>query len=154
MGKLTGKKAAFVDEYTIDMNQTRAAIRAGYSSKTAASAASRLMKDPAVKAAIDEWRARRHAERTADAEEVIEFWTAVMRGEITEATPIYIGGGEQDMKETAPAIRDRIAAAKELGKLYSLDKGISREDEQESGVRAFLDAVRPAERDVAETFDE
>lgn len=35
MGKLTNKQARFVDEYMIDLNATQAAIRAGYSKKTA-----------------------------------------------------------------------------------------------------------------------
>ena len=35
MAKLTPKQKAFVDEYLIDLNATQAAIRAGYSTKTA-----------------------------------------------------------------------------------------------------------------------
>ena len=42
---MTPKQAAFVDEYLIDLNATQAAIRAGYSEKTAEFQASRLLKN-------------------------------------------------------------------------------------------------------------
>lgn len=46
---ITDKQKRFVREWLVDMNGTRAAIRAGYSEKSAAQTASRLMKDPAVR---------------------------------------------------------------------------------------------------------
>lgn len=49
----------FVDEYLVDLNATQAAIRAGYSPKTAYSMGQRLLKDVEVQAAIQEARARR-----------------------------------------------------------------------------------------------
>ena len=45
MSKLTAKQQMFVDEYLVDLNATRAAIRAGYSEKTAEFQASRLLKN-------------------------------------------------------------------------------------------------------------
>lgn len=50
MGTLTAKQKRFVQEWMVDLCGTRAAIRAGYSEKSAANTASRLMKDPAVQA--------------------------------------------------------------------------------------------------------
>lgn len=47
---ITDKQKRFVREWLVDMNGTRAAIRAGYSEKTAAQTASRLMKMPEVQA--------------------------------------------------------------------------------------------------------
>lgn len=52
-GKLTDKQAQFVHEYMIDRNGTQAAIRAGYSVKTAQMQASRLLSNAMVRAAID-----------------------------------------------------------------------------------------------------
>lgn len=48
--RLGEKQKRFVREWLVDMNGTRAAVRAGYSEKSAANTASRLMKDPAVQA--------------------------------------------------------------------------------------------------------
>lgn len=51
-GSLTAKRLAFVDEYLVDLNATQAAIRAGYSAKTAIVIANQLMAVPEIKAAI------------------------------------------------------------------------------------------------------
>jgi phage terminase small subunit len=50
--KLTAKQQRFVDEYLIDLNATQAAIRAGYSEKTAYSIGEENLKKPDIKAAI------------------------------------------------------------------------------------------------------
>lgn len=53
MSTLTHKQSAFVAEYLVDMNATQAAIRAGYSKKTAQEQSSRLLSNVKVRAAID-----------------------------------------------------------------------------------------------------
>ena len=52
--KLSPRQATFVNEYIIDSNATQAAIRAGYSEKTAGQHASRLLKDVKIQAAMQE----------------------------------------------------------------------------------------------------
>lgn len=52
--QLTQKQRRFVQEYAVDLNGTKAAIRAGYSSKTARAIASENLQRPAVKNAIKE----------------------------------------------------------------------------------------------------
>lgn len=60
MNDLTPQQQRFVEEYLIDnSSQTKAAIRAGYSIPSATVSASRLMKDPRVRAAIEEGQAER-----------------------------------------------------------------------------------------------
>ncbi len=56
---LTAKQERFAAEYLIDMNRTQAAIRAGYSAKTAYSTGQRLLKNVEVLAAIQEGQAKR-----------------------------------------------------------------------------------------------
>lgn len=53
---MTPKQEAFVREYLIDMNATRAAERAGYSAATAKQAGSRLLSDVDIRAAIERQR--------------------------------------------------------------------------------------------------
>ena len=58
---LTNRQRRFVDEYLIDLNATQAAIRSGYSAKTAQEQASRLLSNVMVHAAIsDRMKAREH----------------------------------------------------------------------------------------------
>lgn len=49
---LTAKQERFVQEYLVDLNATQAAIRAGYSARTAYSMGQRLLKNVEVQAAI------------------------------------------------------------------------------------------------------
>jgi hypothetical protein len=50
----TAKQQRFVEEYTVDFNATQAAIRAGYSERTAYSQGQRLLKDVEIDAAIQQ----------------------------------------------------------------------------------------------------
>lgn len=59
MAKLRDKQRRFVDEYLIDLNATQAAIRAGYSVKTANEQGSRLLANVSVQTAIAEKMADR-----------------------------------------------------------------------------------------------
>lgn len=53
---LTAKQARFVQEYLVDLNATQAAIRAGYSEKTAYSQGHDLLKKPEITVALDDAR--------------------------------------------------------------------------------------------------
>ncbi len=53
MARLTQKQKRFVDEYLIDLNATQAAIRAGYSSKTAYSIGEENLRKPDIRAYLD-----------------------------------------------------------------------------------------------------
>ena len=59
MAKLTIKKQCFVNEYLIDLNATQAAIRAGYSAKTADQQGSRMLANVKVQQEISEAMAKR-----------------------------------------------------------------------------------------------
>lgn len=50
--QLSPRRQRFVDEYMIDLCQSKAAARAGYSDKTARAQASLIMRDPIVQAAV------------------------------------------------------------------------------------------------------
>lgn len=51
--KLTWKQRAFCREYVVDLNATRAAIRAGYSKRSAQQIGSQNLRKPAVKERIE-----------------------------------------------------------------------------------------------------
>lgn len=71
MADLTPKQAKFVEEYLIDLNATQAAIRAGYSAKTAQEQSSRLLSNVMVSAAIAAARAERSERTRIDADWVL-----------------------------------------------------------------------------------
>lgn len=108
------RQQRFCDEYLIDCNAVQAAIRAGYSPKTARFAAEWINErnpqkptskfNAEMKAYIDAKLEAMHNAKTADAQEVLEYLTSVMRGE---------------HKEQA---KDRIKAAELIGKRYGMFK--------------------------------
>ncbi len=70
--KLTPKQAAFVAEYMIDRNATQAAIRAGYSKKTAGQIGDENLKKPDIRAAIDAGLAKLSGRIEISAERVLK----------------------------------------------------------------------------------
>lgn len=119
---MTDKQKKFCDEYLIDCNATQAAIRAGYSPKTAKSIGQENLTKPDLKNYIDAHLEQLHSEKTADAQEVLEYLTSVMRGEQKEQTLVLCGDGMQEIEEIDIAAKDRLKAAELIGKRYGLFK--------------------------------
>ena len=69
--KMTPKQAAFVAEYLVDRNATQAAIRAGYSKKTAGQIGDENLKKPEIRAAIDAGLAKLSGKIEITAERVL-----------------------------------------------------------------------------------
>lgn len=117
---MNAKQRKFCDEYLIDCNAKQAAIRAGYSEKTAYSIGQRLLKNVEVKAYLDEQLELLHNQKTADVQEVLEYLTAVMRGEHREQTLQLVGDGVQEITDIAVGARERLKAAELIGKRYGM----------------------------------
>ncbi len=124
---MTEKQKIFADEYLIDLNATRA-YRVAYPSvkkdETARANASRLLTNANVKKYIDDRLEEIHNEKTADAREVMEYLTAVLRGESTSEEIVVEGLGdgmsEARTMEKRPSEKDRLKAAELLGKRFGL----------------------------------
>lgn len=118
--ELTEKQRAFIDEYIIDMNATQAAIRAGYSEKTAYSQGQRLLKNVEIFSAIQDRMNEKSNDRIAKQDEILEFLTAVIRGEVSEPVAIMDGAGRQRIEQLLPNVQTRRSAAVDLGKRYAM----------------------------------
>ena len=70
MARLTGKQQRFVEEYLVDLNATQAAIRAGYSPKTAEAIGYENLRKPQISEAIEKARAA-ISERTGITQEMV-----------------------------------------------------------------------------------
>lgn len=120
---MTDKQRKFCDEYLIDLNATRA-YKSAYpyvkSEGAAMSGASRLLRNVKVKTYIDEQLEKISSEKIADAKEVMQYLTSVMRGEQQEAVLKGIGMGEQVIADIDVSAKERLKAAELLGKRYGL----------------------------------
>lgn len=120
MSKLTLKQKRFADEYIISANATAAAIKAGYSKKTARSIGQENLTKPDIKAYIDERFEKLESEKIATQEEVLQYLTSIMRGDQQEKTLISVGEFGQKIVDIDVGAKDRIKAAELLGKRYRL----------------------------------
>lgn len=116
------KQKKFADEYLIDCNATQAAIRAGYSPKTAKQVGQRLLTNVDLSTYIEQQLEQIHNEKTADAQEVLEYLTAVMRGEHTEQVLRLVGEGVQTIDNMEVSAKDKLKAAELIGKRYGMFK--------------------------------
>lgn len=124
MAKLTDKQQRFCDEYLIDLNATQAAIRAGYSKKTANRIATENLSKLVIKDYIAARMAEKESELIADQNEVLKYLTSVMRGESESEIVVVEGTGdgcsEARAMQKAPDEKERLKAAELLGKRYGL----------------------------------
>lgn len=122
--KLNKRQQAFCEEYLIDLNGTQAAIRAGYSSKTAYSIASELLKKPEISDYIAELLDRAKNKRIADATEVLEYLSGVLRGQSQSEVVVVVADGDfctrAEKVKKAPDEKEKLKAAELLAKRYGL----------------------------------
>lgn len=120
---LNERQKAFADYYIQTGNATEAAIKAGYSEKTARSIGAENLTKPDISAYIKERLDEQSNKRVADANEVIEFYTAVMRGEV------------KDQFGLDASLSDRLKAGDALMKRYAVT------DNGSKGIIEKLDKV-------------
>ena len=120
--KLTIKQQRFADEYIISGNATDAAIKAGYAKKAAYQQGAENLKKPHIKTYIAERLEAINSAKIADQEEVLQYLTAVMRGE-TESTVVVVEGDGDGVSRARlfdknPDEKEKLKAAELLGKRY------------------------------------
>jgi phage terminase small subunit len=111
-GRPTGREKAFIAEYLVDLNGCQAAIRAGYSAKSAPKMAYLILKRPRVRAAIAEAQAPRLAAINMRAEDVLHELSAVARGNVFD----YMRPGRdgEPIIDFSGVDRERTAALAEI----------------------------------------
>lgn len=118
--KLTAKQQRFCDEYLIDLNATQAAIRAGYSEKTAKQIGQENLTKPDIKNYIQERMEQKEKELIADQNEVMKYLTAVMRGQTKAHVLARDDIGAERVIQKPPDEKERLKAAELLGKAHTL----------------------------------
>lgn len=121
---MTEKQKRFCDEYLISLNATQAAIKAGYSKKTAGVIGDENLKKPYIREYLDKRMAEKESQLIADQDEVLKYLTAVLRGESKSEEIVVEGIGDgcseaRTMKK-APSEKDKLKAAELLGKRYGI----------------------------------
>ena len=114
---MNDKRKRFCDAYLANgCNATKAAIEAGYTEKAARGTASCLLKNPEVRDYIGAQNEAVHNAKIADAGELFEFWSAVMRGD--EKETVVASNGK--VVEVPASMQNRIRASELRGKALNL----------------------------------
>ena len=124
VAKLTAKQQRFCDEYLIDLNATQAAIRAGYSARSAKQIGEQNLTKLDLKSYIEARMAEKEAALIAGQDEVLKYLTSVLRGQSRASVVVVENVGDSMSEarelEKAPDEKERLKAAELLGKRYGL----------------------------------
>lgn len=145
--RLNNRQKAFADFYIECGNATRAAEKAGYSSRTAYSIGNENLKKPEIMEYIKERTTPTVQKRIASGDDVLRFFTRVMEGREKDVT-----------------VSDRITAGREILKrdiadkkleieLLKLEDKLGKADDESDLDDALLDALNHAATDVWENSD-
>ena len=117
---LSDKQKRFCEEYIVDSNATQAAIRAGYSERTANEQGARLLAKDSVKSYIKELMDEAKDDTIASAEEVMQYLTAVIRGKSRSHVLARNDLGAEYILEKPPDEKERLKAAELMGRRHQL----------------------------------
>lgn len=107
--KLTPKQKRFCEEYLKSGNATEAAKKAGYKETSCRVIAAENLSKPAISAYIKRRLDEQEAALVADANEVLQFYSAVMRGEVKDQ--FSMDASLSDRLKAADSLAKRLAAA-------------------------------------------
>lgn len=132
---MTPKQKKFCVEYLIDLNGTQAAIRAGYSKKTANRIANQLLSKLDVRNYIKDLRAKYFKKGIMSAEEVEYRLSKAGRGELKEEVVVIEGvgdgGSEARIVRKHLSARDQLKALELMGKRHRFfDTTDSKSDDE------------------------
>lgn len=130
--KLTPKQKRFCEEYLKSGNATEAAKKAGYKEKAAHSMGAENLRKPAISAYIKRRTDEQEAALVANSNEILKFYTAVMRGEV------------KDQFGMDASLSDRLKAGDSLMKRYAAasDRNRTTMEKLDSMLKEFQDAVK------------
>ena len=114
---ISEKQKRFADYYIETGNAEESAKRAGYSAR---GNTSKLLHNTTIRQYMDEKIAKKDIERIAKQDEVLQYYSAVMRAELKEPVLVLDGDGTQRIEYLPPSIATRNKAAEQLGKRYAL----------------------------------
>jgi phage terminase small subunit len=118
------RQRRFVEEYLVDLNATQAAKRAGYSARSAASRGSKLLRNPAVAAAIEKAQAKRAQRTRVSADRVVTELAKVAFGDPRRL--FSWGPGGVELRESSELTEAEAALVSEVSETRTAAGGTRR----------------------------
>ena len=107
MEKLTAKQARFVSEYIIDFNATQAAVRAGYSEKTAYWIGTENLRKPEIEKAIKKHQDKASKRNETTVDTIDEMHKAAYRVAEDQGQPSAMTQAAQNLAKLHGLIVDK-----------------------------------------------
>ncbi|MFM0761314.1 terminase small subunit [Streptococcus suis] len=143
------KQRKFIDEYIICGNATEAALKAGYSKKTAGQIGEQNLKKLEIKSAIAERMKQLESSKVATAIEVLQILTSVLRQELAEeVVTLNPATGEYVTVHKKPSIAEVIKAAGELLKRYPIQEQLEKIKQENELLRLKIETIRGIQSDT------
>lgn len=156
--KLTERQRRFVEAFIETGNAAEAARRAGYSKKTAYSIGNENLKKPEIKYAIDRRMKEIEEGKTATPEEIIQFLSQSMRGEIIEEVVAVEGCGDgcssAVIVKKQIGAKDRLKAAELLLKRYPMKLDVEEQQLRNAKIKAEVAAMQDTENESVVIVDD
>ncbi len=121
---MTPRQRRFVEEYLVDLNATQAAKRAGYSAKSARTRGSKLLRNPAVAAAIESAQAKRAQRTRVSADRVVTELAKVAFGDPRRL--FSWGPGGVELRESSELTEAEAALVSEVSETRTAAGGTRR----------------------------
>lgn len=144
---MTEKQKLFCDEYLKDLNATRAYKEIYKSCKkdgTARTNGNRLLTNADIKTYIEQKLEDIESKKIADVQEVLEYYTSVIRGESESEVVVVEGDGDGYSRARGfmktPDEKERLKAAELLGKYHNIFK-----EKVDVSVKKYEDYIRDVE---------
>jgi phage terminase small subunit len=136
MTELTAKQKRFCEEYLIDLNATQAAIRAGYSAKTAHAIGQENLRKPIIEAFIRECQQKQSERTQITADMVIQELAKIGFSNITD----YLKIEEREIKLKKKGKGEKIK--------YN-DVTVFRTDQVDKGKMAVVSEIRQTKEGIS-----
>lgn len=156
MKKLTIKQKKFADEYIKTGNATQAAINSGYSKRTAATIGAQNLIKLNIKTYIDKKLSELEAETIAESKEVLQYLTAVLRGETHDEVYYKTEFGGEALGQVKVQNKDRLKAAELLMRRFGLnasDLDIEKQQTQIKKTKTEIEIMKGISEEVEDLDD-
>ena len=141
---MTDKQARFCEEYMIDLNATQAAIRAGYSPKTANEQAARLLANVSIQNRIAQLQAEQSRRTGVSADRVVRELAKVAFVNAGDLIDARTASGEDGLEQEVK-LADKLKALDLLGRHLGMFNGVSGDaSDQLAEARKILGGVDSA----------
>lgn len=135
--RLTVKEAKFIDLYMETGNQRQSVIEAGYKTKAPGQYGQTLLVKSYIKNEIDHRLQMLEDEKIASTQEILQFWTRVMRGEETDQFGLETTNADkikasQELAKRTIDIANKVAGGKDTGEVKICLSFEGMEDKEES----------------------